>query len=92
MTTQGNPVTDASYQVFKDYDGVSYPSYIDIKRPQEEYDIRLIMVKLTLNQPISDDQFALQQPPGSILVNLDDRNTNTSAQQAAPSTETAPSH
>src|SRR5215471_12873685 len=37
----GNPVTDASYQVFKEYDGVSFPGYIDIKRPQEEYDIRL---------------------------------------------------
>jgi outer membrane lipoprotein-sorting protein len=75
----GNVSTDAGYQVFKDYDGVQFPSYIDIKRPQEEYDIRLIMVKLTLNQAINDDQFALQQPPGSILVNLDDRNTNASA-------------
>ena len=72
----GNPVTDASYQVFKDYDGVSFPGYIDIKRPQEEYDVRLFIVKLTINQPITEDQFALQQPPGSLLVNLDDRNTN----------------
>jgi outer membrane lipoprotein-sorting protein len=86
----GNPATDASYQVFKDYDGIAFPSYIEIKRPQEEYDIRLIMVKLTLNQPITEDQFALQQPPGSILVNLDDRNANASAKQASP-VETAPS-
>jgi hypothetical protein len=85
----GNPTTDASYQVFKDYDGISFPSYIDIKRPQEEYDIRLIMVKLTLNQPITDDQFALPQPPGSLLVNLDERNANASAKQDA-SAETAP--
>jgi len=85
----GNPTTDASYQVFKDYDGISFPSYIEIKRPQEEYDIRLIMVKLTLNQPISDDQFALQQPPGSLLVNLDDRTANASAKQGA-SADTAP--
>ena len=89
---RGNPVTDAYYQVFKDYEGVSYPSYIDIKRPQEEYDIRLIMVKLMLNQGISDEQFALQQPPGSILVNLDDRNTSTSAQQATHPAESTPSH
>lgn len=73
---KGNPVTDASYQFYKDYDGIQFPSYIDIKRPQEEYDIRLIMVKLTLNQPISDEQFALQQPAGSTLVNLDERNKN----------------
>ena len=50
-----------------------FPGFIDIKRPQEEYDIILIIVKLTINQPITDDQFALQQPPGSLLVNLDDR-------------------
>jgi len=72
----GNPVTDASYQAFKDYDGVSFPGYIDIKRPQEEYDVKLFILKLTINQPIAGDQFALQQPPGSLLVNLDDRNTN----------------
>lgn len=85
----GNVSTDAGYQVFKDYDGVEFPSYIDIKRPQEEYDIRLIMVKLTINQPITDDQFALEQPPGSLLVNLDERNSNASAKQTGPA-ETAP--
>ncbi|MGA9567525.1 MAG: DUF4292 domain-containing protein [Candidatus Korobacteraceae bacterium] len=69
----GNSVTDASYQKFKDYDGVRFPSFIDIVRPQEEYNIILNMVKLTINQPISDDQFDLQQPPGSLLVNLDNR-------------------
>ncbi|HVO78954.1 MAG TPA: hypothetical protein VMT39_02965 [Candidatus Bathyarchaeia archaeon] len=80
---RGKPVTDAGYQVFKDYDGVQFPGYIDIKRPQEEYDIQLFIVKLAINQPISEDQFALQQPPGSLLVNLDERNKNVSAQDAA---------
>ena len=77
----GNPVTDASYEFFKDYDGVSFPSYIDIKRPQEEYNIRLTMVKLAINKAISEDQFALEQPPGSVLVNLDDRGKNASSGQ-----------
>jgi hypothetical protein len=74
----GSPVTDANYQAYKEYDGVSFPGYIDIERPQEEYDIQLIMVKLSLNQPITEDQFALQQPAGSVLVNLDDRKKNVS--------------
>jgi outer membrane lipoprotein-sorting protein len=84
----GNPATDANYQVFKDFDGVSFPSYIDIKRPQEEYDIQLIMVKLTVNQPITEEQFALQQPPGSQLVDLDNRNKNASG-KASPTSSTA---
>lgn len=92
---RGKPVTDASYQAYKDYDGVRFPGYIDIKRPQEEYDIRLFIVKLAVNQPISEDQFALQQPAGSILVNLDDRTKNASATNStsgvtAPSTSSDP--
>jgi hypothetical protein len=85
----GNPVTDASYQVFKEYDGVSFPGYIDIKRPQEEYDIRLFIVKLSINQPITDDQFALQQPPGSLLVDLDNRNKDASGKTASPNNAAA---
>jgi hypothetical protein len=90
---QGNPVTEASYQLFRDFDGVQFPGLIDIKRPQEEYDIRLIMVKLAINQSITDDQFALQQPIGSELVNLDERATNANAKGSAlqvPSTGTPP--
>ena len=79
----GRPVTDARYQAFKEYDGVQFPAYIDIKRPQEEYDIRLFIVKLAINQPINEDQFALEQPPGSTLVNLDERQKNISTHQEA---------
>jgi len=86
----GDPSTDASYQFYKDYDGVQYPSYIDIKRPQEEYNIRLVMVKLLVNQAINDEQFALQQPPGSILVNLDERSKSATAGQPPPPTAAAP--
>jgi outer membrane lipoprotein-sorting protein len=79
--THGHPVTDAKYEFFKDYDGVSFPSYIDLKRPQEEYSIRLAIVKLAINQSITEDQFALEQPLGALLVNLDDRNKNASSTQ-----------
>jgi hypothetical protein len=89
--SHGNPATDANYQVFKDFDGVSFPSYIDIKRPQEEYDIQLIMVKLTINQPITEDQFALQQPPGSQLVDLDNRNKNASGKVSSTNSTAAES-
>ena len=89
---KGNPATDASYQVYKDYDGVSFPSYIDIKRPQEEYDIRLFIVKSSINQPITEDQFALQQPPGSLLVDLDNRNKNASGKTTSTNSATTESN
>jgi outer membrane lipoprotein-sorting protein len=67
----GAVATEATYQVYEDYNGVSFPRVIEIKRPQEEYSIRLTVDKLAINEPLHDDQFALQQPPGSQLVNLD---------------------
>src|SRR5271170_1182625 len=66
----GKVVTDARYAQYKDYDGVSYPSRIEIFRPQEEYDFTLNMLKVEINKPLRDDQFALQQPPGAEVVNL----------------------
>jgi hypothetical protein len=67
----GKLVTDARYADYKDYDGVSFPSRIEIARPQEEYDIKLNMLKLEINQPLRDDQFALEQPAGAEVVHLD---------------------
>ncbi len=69
--TAGEIATDATYQVYRDYSGVNFPSVIEIDRPQEEYTIRLTVDKLVINEPLRDDQFALQQPPGSQLVDLD---------------------
>lgn len=81
----GSVATDATYSSFRDYNGVNFPSVIQIWRPQEEYRISLVIEKLTINQPISNDQFALQAPPGAIMVDLD-KNQNASATPAnAPS-------
>jgi hypothetical protein len=64
-------VTDAKYAEYKDYDGTSYPSRIEIYRPQEEYDITLNMLKVDINQLLTDEQFDLQQPPGADVIHLD---------------------
>ncbi len=68
---QGNLATDARYATYKDYDGVSFPSRIEIVRPQEEYDITLNLLKLDINKPLKDEQFTLEQPPGAEVVHLD---------------------
>ncbi|MGH9557386.1 MAG: LolA family protein [Terriglobales bacterium] len=66
-----NVATEAEYEQFTEYDGLRFPSAIRIWRPQEEYAIQLFIVKLKLNQPLSDSQFVLEQPPGSELQRLD---------------------
>jgi outer membrane lipoprotein-sorting protein len=67
----GNLATDSRYEGYKDYDGVNFPGQIEIWRPQEEYDITLTIVKIQLNEPLPDDKFALEQPPGAQVVHLD---------------------
>ena len=67
----GTVVTDARYSNYKDYEGVQFPSKIEIRRPEEEYDITLTIVKLDLNQALSDEKFVLVQPPGTQVIHLD---------------------
>jgi outer membrane lipoprotein-sorting protein len=67
----GNLITDARYANYKEYDGVAYPTRIEIHRPQEEYDITLNILKLDMNKPLKDEQFTLEQPAGATVVNLE---------------------
>jgi hypothetical protein len=75
----GNQITDVRYGEYKEYSGVSFPSQIEIKRPQEEYDITLSMVKLELNGQLSNDKFILEKPPGAEVVHLNDTKTQVRA-------------
>jgi hypothetical protein len=72
---KGAIATDIKYGEFKDYSGVSFPSVIEIKRPEEEYTITIGIVKATINQPLTDAQFVLAQPPGSQLVPIGQNNS-----------------
>jgi outer membrane lipoprotein-sorting protein len=67
----GELVTDASYTDYKDNGGVLFPSVIEIRRPEEEYDITLHMVKLEINLPLDNTKFVLEKPPGAQEVRLD---------------------
>lgn len=76
---QGKLTTDARYADYKDFNGVSFPSRIEIYRPQEEYDITLNMLKVDMNVSLADEQFQLQQPPGVEVIHLDRPPTSAAA-------------
>lgn len=76
----GNVATDAHYQNYKDFDGTNFPSTIEIERPRENYDIVLNIIKLEINKSLTDDQFALEQPPGAEVVHLDQTGSSGSPQ------------
>lgn len=67
----GTLVTDVRYSNYKDYNEVLFPSRIEIIRPEEEYDITLGIVKLDMNQTLTDDKFVLEQPAGAQVIHLD---------------------
>lgn len=76
----GQLATFARYENFGDHGGIMFPGSIEIQRPIEETAITLTVQKLTLNEPLKDDQFVLVQPPGSKLINLDSQTTNAGNQ------------
>jgi len=67
---QGNVVTEARYADYKDFDGTSFPTTVQIERPRENYDILLNILKLDLNRSLTDDQFLLEQPAGAEVVRV----------------------
>ena len=67
---QGNVATDAHYQNYKDFNGISFPTTISIERPREGYEMTLSVLKLDLNRQLGNDQFSLEQPPGAEVVRL----------------------
>jgi outer membrane lipoprotein-sorting protein len=74
----GNLVTDSRYENYKDYDGVKFPSQIEIWWPQQEYDITQTIIKLQLNEPLPDEKFALEPPPGAQVVHLNQPQSTSS--------------
>jgi len=64
----GSIVTDVRYDEYREFNGVLFPTNIQIWRPQEEYSIKLVLGKLTINGPIVDDQFVLDIPTGAGLA------------------------
>jgi outer membrane lipoprotein-sorting protein len=78
----GDVATNTLYANYLDYNGISYPTQIEIVRPQEEYDITLHMVKVEFNKTLTDEQFTLEQPPGAQVVHLGQPQAGTSTAMA----------
>ncbi len=67
---EGKVRTDVIFNNFQNYQGKDYPSIIDFRRPQDQYSLRIRVNKASINPNLTDDQFTLEQPAGSELVDL----------------------
>jgi outer membrane lipoprotein-sorting protein len=62
----------------------SYPRQIDIARPGEDYQLAIHINKVTLNETIAEDRFALKQPPGTDLVRVNQDGTESTEPAKEP--------
>ena len=62
--SSGRVVTTIYYDKFQKFNGVDYPMSILIKRPLDEYTLRIDITKLLLNQKLDDEEFLLKIPEG----------------------------
>jgi hypothetical protein len=76
---QGLYVEDVHYSDYHDFQGITYPSHIQVARPIEDYRLTITILKATFNQPIEAEKFILNQPQGTQLVDL-----SAKAQQENP--------
>jgi outer membrane lipoprotein-sorting protein len=84
LDDNGNILTDARYSQWKAYDNVPFPKHIEINRPRDEYGVVIDVVKMDINKGVSDDKFVLEQPEGSILLDLSQPAAAPAKPAAAP--------
>jgi outer membrane lipoprotein-sorting protein len=66
----GAYVEDVHYSDYQDFQGISYPSHIEVARPIEDYRLAITILKATFNQPIEPEKFILNKPESAQLVDL----------------------
>jgi outer membrane lipoprotein-sorting protein len=62
--------TKVTYGAYQDFSGVRFPSVIRITRPLDKYEITITVEKLSVNQTLTDDQFDLKIPEGTVVQTL----------------------
>jgi outer membrane lipoprotein-sorting protein len=62
--------TQTTYDKYEVYQGQQFPSVITIKRPLDEYSLKIEIVKLTLNAAFEADQFDLPVPAGVVVKKM----------------------
>jgi len=67
----GQIVTQALYDKYQMSGGQEFPTLITIKRPLDEYTLKVQITKLTLNEKLEDDQFELKIPAGAVVQKME---------------------
>jgi outer membrane lipoprotein-sorting protein len=68
---KGQIETEATYGKYQTFGDQPFPTEIDIRRPMDEYSLKIDVTKLTLNKELPDDQFELQIRPGMTVQKME---------------------
>jgi hypothetical protein len=68
---EGNLETEVFYSNYADFGTSRYPSKVTIRRPLEEYQIVLTVEKVVENMVLTDDQFQVKVPTGTVIQLLE---------------------
>ncbi len=67
----GNIRSDTKYAAWKTYNGISFPSSIDIQRPQDGYEVVLTVEDMKINSgDVTAEKLVLKQPPGAQIKTI----------------------
>ena len=66
----GRIVTQATYEAYQSFNGQQFPTLITIRRPVDEYSLKINVTKLTLNETFEADQFELKIPSGTVVQKM----------------------
>jgi outer membrane lipoprotein-sorting protein len=66
----GRIVTTVLYDKYQKFGDIDFPMSIDIRRPYDEYELKILVTKLAANKPLDNDQFNLQIPAGMTIKSM----------------------
>jgi outer membrane lipoprotein-sorting protein len=68
---EGRIVTQTTYANYQPSGQQQFPMVITIKRPLDEYSLKVEVTKVSLNQKLDDDQFELKIPAGVVVKKME---------------------
>jgi hypothetical protein len=68
---QGRVETQATYENYQKFGDQQFPMLVTIRRPLDEYSLKIVVTKLTLNEPFESDQFELKIPSGVTVQKIE---------------------
>jgi outer membrane lipoprotein-sorting protein len=60
--------SDTKYSEWRTFNGIRFPTLIDVQRPQDGYELILTVLDMKINTPeVTAEKFVLNQPPGATV-------------------------